>query len=205
MWLLILLPLDSKTALSLTLFAILVLSGVGLPVPEEITLLLGGYLAYLEFLSFWPTVYILISGILTADIVGYAFGRLSGELIIGKISHRKYAARFLERARYYFNQHGEKVVIFSRLLVGVRVVVPILAGQFRMNLLKFLIYDSLATIPWTFFWVFLSYYLGSGLELISEVRELKHTVFILIGVAIVLYAAVKFLKIIDTESLRYPK
>lgn len=184
----LLLPLDSKTALYIALFGILIFSGLGLPVPEEITLLLGGYLAYLGFIKFWPTVYILIAGIIVADIFGYFLGRCAGEWISSKFLRFRAAALLHDKAEWYFKRHGEKLVLFSRPLIGVRVAVPMLAGHFRMNFVKFLLFDSMAAIPWTFILVSLSYYLGSGLDLITEIREIKHLIFILIWALIVIYA-----------------
>lgn len=188
-------PLDSELALYAVLFLILILSGVGLPIPEEATLLFGGYLAYLEFVDFWSVVYVSILGIVFADMLGYFLGRFWGDgfrrIFFGRL---KKMDTILEKAKKYFDRHGEKVVIFSRPLLGVRVAVPILAGHFRMNFIKFLIYDILAAIPWSFFLISLSYYLGSSLNLITEVKELKHTIFILLGIAIIVYAAIKFNK-----------
>ncbi len=176
-WAFIFLPLSSAAAVYWTLFLILILSGVGLPVPEEITLLLGGYLAYLGFIDFWPAVYILFGGILAADALGYFMGRTYGERVFRKFERLPYASLVLNKGRYYFDKYGEGVVFFSRVLLGVRVAVPILAGHFRMNFTKFLFFDILASVPWTLFLVTLSYYLGSGLELIAEVREIKHIMF----------------------------
>ena len=184
----IFLPLDSVTALYAALFLILVLSGIGLPLPEEITLLFGGYLAYLEFTSFWPTVYVLILGIIAADVLGYLLGRFAGEWVYRKIMRLQVLERFMERAKLYFEKHGEKIVLFSRPLIWVRVAVPIMAGHFKMNFMKFLIFDAIGAIPWTLFLVSISYYLGSGIDLITEVKEIKHFIFILLWIAIVIYA-----------------
>lgn len=191
----LLLPLENIYFLYMAIFLLLVLSGFGLPVPEEVTLLFGGYLAHLEFVNFWPAVYVSILGIIVSDIAGYFLGRFWGEGIRRFfLGHWKRPNMVLEKAKKYFDRHGEKVVIFSRPLLGVRVAVPILAGHFRMNFIKFLIYDIFAAIPWSFFLISLSYYLGSSLNLITEVKEIKHTIFILLGVAIIVYAAIKFNK-----------
>ena len=189
----ILLPLDSAVALYTVLFMILVLSGIGLPVPEEITLLLGGYLAYLEFIKFWPAVYVLIAGIILGDMLGYFFGRFTGNKLSAIVKYFRMTAPLLDKTEFYFKKHGEKIVIFSRPLVGVRVIVPMLAGHFKMNLTKFLLYDFIAAVPWAFFLTSLSYYLGSGLDLITEIKEIKHVIFVLIGVAVLFYAAIKFI------------
>lgn len=189
----LLLPLDSEVALYFVLFGILIFSGVGLPVPEEVTLLLGGYLAYLEFTDFWTTTYVLIAGIVVADIFGYFLGRYGGQWLSAKVSHRHWAVMLLDRGREYFEKHGEKIVILSRPLLGVRIAVPIMAGHFRMNFVKFLFFDVASAIPWTFFLVSLSYYLGSGLDLITEAKEIKHIMFGII-LAVVAVLAVRFIR-----------
>jgi len=50
------------------LFLILFLSGSGLPVPEEITLLTGGFLVNLGFIRFYPTSAAVFVGVLTGDL-----------------------------------------------------------------------------------------------------------------------------------------
>lgn len=192
--LLLILPLDHRALLYLTLFLVLIFSGVGLPIPEEVTLLLGGYLAYLEFLSFWPTIYILVAGILAADIGGYLMGRFGGEWVYDKISHKPAAAKFFEKTKYYFERHGEKIVLFTRPLLGVRGLVPILAGHFKMNFAKFLFYDFIASVPWTFIVVSVSYYFGLGLDFITEVREVKYIVLAVAALAVLVLSAIKFRK-----------
>lgn len=185
----VLLPLNSKTALYIVLFCILIASGFGIPIPEEVTLLAGGYLAYLEFIDFWPTVYILTLGIIVADTAGYLFGRFAGDFLSAKLSRFKYANLFLKKTRTYFDRYGEKMVLFTRPLFGVRVIVPMLAGNFKMNYFKFLIFDALGAIPWTFFVVSVSYYFGLGLDFLTEVREVKHVVIVLLIIGILVLAS----------------
>ncbi len=194
MYTLIFFPLSSALAIYATLFAILILSGIGLPVPEEATLVLGGYLAYLEFTKFWPTLYVLVAGIIAADVFGYFLGRFAGGWLSQKISHRRLPGKAIAKAEIYFAKHGEKMVLFSRPLIGIRVAVPILAGHFRMSFLKFLLFDLLGAIPWTFFLVSVSYYFGMGLDLIAGVRDIKLFILGLLGVAILIFIVIKFRK-----------
>lgn len=193
MFALILLPLNSRFALYLVLFGILIFSGLGLPVPEEATLILGGYLAYLQFIDFWGAFWVLSFGIVAADLMGYFLGRFAGDWVYGKVSHMRAASILFDSAKVYFEKHGEKMVLFTRPLVSLRVAIPIFAGHFRMNLVKFIIYDILGAIPWTFFLLYLSYYLGSGLELITEVREIKHIMFGII-ISLVVVIAVRLIR-----------
>lgn len=190
----ILLPLDSKLGLYGVLFSLMVLGGMGLPIPEEVTLLLGGYLAYLEFVNLWLTILILIVGIIIGDSATYFLGRFIGDKFLPKITRFKSVAALFDKTGRYFDKYGDKIVLFSRPLIGVRSAVLLLAGHHRVNFAKFLFFDIIATIPWTFLFVFLSHYLGTGLDLVTEVKEIKHTIYILLGGAIIFYAAVKFIR-----------
>ncbi|MBI4137855.1 MAG: DedA family protein [Candidatus Sungbacteria bacterium] len=188
-------PLDSVWSIYTLLAGLLVLSGAGLPLPEEITLIFGGYLAYLGTTEFWPTVWTLIAGIMLADIVGYWEGRLAGQWIQERVlSRSRWCAALAEKTKGYFRNHGGKTVFFSRALLGVRVLVPILAGHFRMPFVKFLALDALTAIPWTLALVFASYYLGSGLDLITEVREIKIAILAILGFAVSCGALVRFIR-----------
>lgn len=189
-----LLPIDSKFGLYGVLFALMVLGGMGLPMPEEVVLLLGGYLAYLEFIDFWPAILVLIIGIIIGDGAAYFLGRLFGDRLLSKIIRFKPVAALFVKTGKYFDKYGDKIILLSRPLVGVRSAFLFFAGHHRVSFVKFLFFDIIATIPWTFFMVFLSYYLGTGLDLLTEVREVKHTIFILLGVAVIFYASVRFIK-----------
>ena len=168
---------------------------MGLPVPEEFTLLMGGYLAYSGYVAFWPVVYVLIVGILAADIVGYIIGRFAGYFVHTRVlSHVPFADRFLDKAKYYFYRHGDKVVLFSRAMLGVRVAVPLLAGHFRMRFIKFILWDAAAAIPWTLLLVFASYYFSASLDVFTEVKEIKHIFFALLGFILIGYFALRFIK-----------
>lgn len=190
----ILFPIDSPPALYGTLFLVLVLSGIGLPVPEEVTLIFGGYLAYLEFIDFWTAAYVLIAGIVSADIAGFMLGRYAMTWILRAILRWRAPAYVFEKAEALFVRFGDKIVLLSRPLAGVRVAVPILAGYTGMRFWKFLVLDLAAAIPWTFFLVSLSYYLGPGFDLLRGLREVKYAILAGIGLAVLAALAVRWVK-----------
>lgn len=191
----ILFPLDSSLATYSTLFFMLILGAVGLPIPEEITLLLGGYLSYLEFIDYWDTIFILIAGIIVSDMLTYFLGRYVGDWLWQRVFGKwRLLNAILKKAKYYFEKHGERVVIFSRPIVGVRIAVPMLAGYFRMNLWKFLLYDITAAIPWVFFLVTAGYYLGPGIDFFTAVHDIKYEFYALIVLLVIMSGAIKLLR-----------
>lgn len=198
----VLFPIDSPPALYAVLFGVLVLSGVGLPIPEEVTLIFGGYLAYLEFIDFWTAAYVLIVGIVAADAGGYLLGRFGGEYIARALARWRWLEILHQKVAALFARHGDKIVVMSRPLFVVRVAVPMYAGHVRMQFIKFLLLDIAAAIPWTLFLVSLSYYLGSGFDLLTDIQEIKHIFFIALGLAIIVFAAVRFVR---GNKLTYPR
>lgn len=189
------LPLNSAPALYGVLFSMIVLSGIGLPVPEEMTLVLAGYLAYLEFIHFWPAVFFMVLAIIIADIGGYALGRFAGGWVRRSVFDRWVFTRSVfEKVKGWFDCYGEAVVFFSRPMMGVRVAVPILAGYFRMHAGRFFLFDICAAIPWTIFLVAISYYLGAGLDLLTDLKEVKHAAYFILAVSILCYAIVRYFR-----------
>lgn len=196
----IFLPLESELGLYILMFSVLFISGIGLPIPEEITLVLGGYLAYLEFIDFKTTLAVLLAGTLGADVIGYLIGRYAGDWVSGILSRFRVCAALLAKVKNWFDKYGEGVVILSRPFMGARVLVPMFAGHFRMNFIKFMLLDIFGAIPWTILLVSLSYYLGMRLDLLTEIRAVKHFVYAVLVFIIAAAALRKFIKQQDQKS-----
>lgn len=194
--------LEYPAAVHALLFLILLFSGIGIGLlPEDVTLLLGGYLSYLGLVGFIPTLIILTIAILAADTAGYFTGRFYGAWLENNIVSRwKFARDITERVKQMFARHGEKVVIISRPLFAVRVAIPMFAGHTRMDFKKFLLYDALVSIPWTILLISASYYLSATLDVFAEARQIKHYVFLVLVLAGVSYTAVRFIKGILARS-----
>ena len=116
----ILWPIDYVWGLYAVLAGLMILGGVGLPVPEELSLLLGGFLAYLQFTDFWMTFLVLVTSAALGDSAAYFMGRMIGSWILSKVGRFKLIAVIVGKASKYFDRYGAKDIIFSRPLVGVR-------------------------------------------------------------------------------------
>lgn len=190
-----LLPLESPVALYAILFCLTIFSAFGLPLPEEITLLLAGYLAYLGFTNFLTTVVVMSMSIVVADFCGYLLGRYLGDFLYEKVLGRfEFTRELLEKGKKYVDRFGEKVIILTRPIFGVRFIVPIMMGHFRMNVKKFLIYDFVAALPYSLVIISLSYYLGSIFTLIADFKGIKHIFEWLIGGIIVIWVILHYIK-----------
>ncbi|MFH1626078.1 MAG: DedA family protein [Pseudomonadota bacterium] len=188
--LILLLSTHSELFIYLALFFVLILAGIGLPIPEEVTLVGGGFLAYGGFSDLMISLIVCFAGVLVGDVIVYTLGRRWGNDIIkhrylvGFITERR-----LNRARKFFRDHGNKTIFIARFLSGFRLVIWATAGILRMGMARFLSIDSLAAAISVPTLVLIGYIFGANIRHVIEVVR-KTDVLI---IASVLFAAGVFL------------
>lgn len=163
----------------------LIACGLGLPVPEDVILISGGYMAAESAHSVWPMMLTGLVGIMVGDSVIYSLGRRFGM----KIAERPFLRRFvtperLGKVNEMFERHGEKILIAARFMPGVRSVAFFSAGAMRVRFWKFFLLDGLAALVSAPLWVFLGFKFGSHV-----VEWAKQFQWALIGVVVVGIAA----------------
>jgi len=172
-------------------FGILVACGLGLPLPEDISLILGGFLAYKGAVSLPVMMFVGFAGILVGDSLIYLAGRRVGTKVGG--AGTGFFARIVtpeKRAKVesLFAIHGQKIVMIARFLPGVRAVTYFTAGSARMSYLRFIFWDGLAALASAPIFVWLGHRFGGELELvISKLKEGQVVVFSALAVAGIAY------------------
>jgi len=158
----------------LSIFGVLVACGLGVPLPEDISLIMGGFLAHRGAAHLPGMMGVGFLGILAGDTIIYLAGRRVGDRVaVG----RGFFARIVtpeKRARVeaLFSAHGEKIVSVARFLPGVRAVTYFTAGSARMSYLRFIAFDGLAALASAPLLVYLGYRFGGELELVlQKIRE----------------------------------
>jgi membrane protein DedA with SNARE-associated domain len=142
-------------------FAVIVICGLGLPLPEDITLLTMGYLTYLPMPDGSPRAHAsallgTIAGFLGCmggDGVMFALGRRFGMRLVARKPFCWWLKpQRLERAREIMDTHGPKILFAARFMPGIRTVGYFTAGSLGTPYVRFLTYDGLAaTISVPFF------------------------------------------------------
>lgn len=123
-------------------FCVLLLCGLGLPLPEEVTLLGSGMLVAAGTLDFWASTLVCASAILLGDSIPFLLGRRYGEQAtripwIARILHPE---RF-DRLRQRFREHGNWATFSLRFLPGIRIPGYFVAGTLGMRFWRFLLLD----------------------------------------------------------------
>jgi membrane-associated protein len=134
---------------------------VGIVLPGEIGVILGGVLANQHKL---PLAAVLVAGILGAvigDSIGYWVGKRYGERILATIPHRVLKPEHLQRAEESVRRFGGRAVFLGRFTAALRALVPGMAGMSRVHYGRFLVWNALGGTIWATAFVVLGYLAGS--------------------------------------------
>ena len=81
--------------------------------------------------------------------------------------------KYLIQSKNFFDKYGGKAIIFARFLPIIRTFAPIVAGIVVMDKKKFMYYNILSSVLWSFILIFSGHYLYS-LFLDKLNIDLKH-------------------------------
>ncbi len=155
------------------IFLVLVLGGLGLPVPEEAPIILAAILARKGTMHWVPALVSCFAGVPVGDFVVYFLGFFYGEKVLSLPLTRKFLTREREsQIKGYFHRHGVKILILGRFAVGFRTAAYLTAGILRLPTLKLFLTDLFAASISTFLMFGLGYAFASQVE--EGFRELKH-------------------------------
>jgi membrane protein DedA with SNARE-associated domain len=152
------------------LFVILILAGMGVPFPEDLTIVLSGYLAYKALIHLSVVIPIAIVGVVLGDYLIYLTGKRFGRRVAQIWPFRRFltAAR-QARVRWFFRHYGNGSIFLVRFVSGIRAAVHLSAGIGRMNPWRFLWMDGLAALVSVPIFVGIGYYFGEQIDRVVEI------------------------------------
>jgi membrane protein DedA with SNARE-associated domain len=171
----------------LAVFLALVLPGLGLPIPEDIILIIGGWVTWKVGANVHIMVVVSMAAVLGCDFMMYSVGRHWGRAILNWRLFRFIAPPSrIQRAEQFYTRHGRKTVFICRFTPGLRVLVFMLAGVTRMKPWMFLLMDGLAaaiSIPTI---VYLAHHFAPNIEKIIAIAKQVKMYTILVGIPLAL-------------------
>jgi membrane-associated protein len=115
------------------------------------------------------------------NMTGYWFGAKGGYYLYNKEDSFWFKKKYLVQSHDFFERHGGRAIIFSRFLPIFRTFAPIVAGIAQMDKKKFMFYNIISSIAWSFSLIFAGHYMYGFL--LSEFGiDMKHYIeYIIIG------------------------
>ncbi|MGB9734845.1 MAG: DedA family protein [bacterium] len=174
-------------------FILLLLCGLGLPVPEEVLLVISGYIAYKGLTSVYLTGAIDLIGVLGGDLILFYIGRgWSRGIKEYSILKRFIGEAGLEKVEHLYSKHGNKAIFIARFISGFRLAVFLSAGIMGTKRSRFIITDTLAALFDLPIWIGAGYFMGGDIDLVLKYAKDFEYLFIIalpfvIAVAVILY------------------
>jgi membrane protein DedA with SNARE-associated domain len=166
----------------LGLFVILVLGGVGLPVPEDVPLLAAGALIHHGDLDGRLAAIVALGGVVLADSLIFAIGRWSYRVGGDRKRWLPLTDRHVEKVQDLFARYGAWTVVIARFVPGTRLATYWCAGAMRMSYRRFLLGDALAALVSVPVWLLIGYLGASHLDqILRGIGRVEHFV----GVALI--------------------
>ncbi len=159
---------------------ILVLGGLGLPIPEEAPIILAAVLTRNGQMSGPVAMATCLGGVLLGDFVVYFLGFFYGEKVLSLPLTRRLLTRQREaQIKGYFHRHGFKILVSGRFVPGFRTAAYLTAGILKLPALKLLLTDLVAASLST------SLMFGLGLlfadQIQKGIREVQQWITLLVG------------------------
>jgi len=186
------------------LFLLLVLGGVGLPFPEDTTLILCGFLISTEVVNPSYALFVVYLGILITDFALYSVGKKYGRKIVThKRFHKIISTKRLSMLEDKFGRKGILFIMVGRHLVGLRAQIFLTAGVMRMPAVKFLMADAVSSLFTIAIMVGAGYAGGNSLQIIKrDMTRIKHIGIFLAVVVLAGYLIFRYVRSRRNETGR---
>lgn len=177
------------------LFLVLVLCGIGVPIPEDIILIAAGILSYEESRSWIKVSVLMYAGVMAGDSLIFVIGRHFGSrLLAHRWTRRMFSPTKQAKIEAKFERYGRMVLFVARFLPGLRAPIFCTAGAMKVPYLRFLLLDGIAalfTVPlfvWLGHWLWAKFH--DDVEQLEAALARTHSYSLLVTLGIVVTAVI---------------
>ncbi len=140
-------------------------------------------------------IILIVAGVaILGNMQGYWLGYKSGKLLYKKKDSFFFKKKHLILAQLFYNKYKTTALIMSRFLPMFRSFAPIVAGAIRIDFKKFMIYNIIGALAWTFSIMLSGHYLDKNFP------ELKNHLEWIILLIILITTLPIFLKMIINKK-----
>ncbi|HEY8995051.1 MAG TPA: DedA family protein [Lacunisphaera sp.] len=154
-------------------FLVLVLCGLGLPVPEDVVLVVAGALGQIDGRGWQKVSLLMYAGVMVGDSTIFLAGRYYGSRLRGSRWFQRYFSEKKQaKVEDLFHRYHTWVLFVGRFLPGLRAPVFFTAGSTRVKFWKFFLFDGLAALLSVPFFVWLGYWLWAKFK--DDIVQFEH-------------------------------
>lgn len=121
---------------------------VGLLIPGEIAVLVGGVVAHGGGVPLWAVITAAVCGAAVGDQVGFLIGRRYGQRLLDRLPERLRRSGEAERALSMVRRRGAFAVVLGRWAAALRALIPGIAGMSGMPQRQFTVANVAGGALW---------------------------------------------------------
>ena len=128
-------------------FGLLLLCGLGLPVPEDVVLILAGALGEMDGRSWMRVSLYMYVGVVCGDSMIFFAGRhLGTRMLASSWLQRILPPKKQIKVEGLMERYGSMALLIGRFLPGLRAPIFFTAGSMKVSYLKFVLFDGFAAL-----------------------------------------------------------
>jgi membrane protein DedA with SNARE-associated domain len=160
-----------------------------IPLPSEFILPMAGIMVAQEGWDLWIATLAGTLGCTLGSAVAYWVGAWGGRPILNRYGKYIFISQHdLDLADSWFAKYGDAAIFFSRLLPVVRTFISFPAGVARMHFVKFLIYTTLGSFPWSLGLVYVGVLGGQyQRQVLDFLHKIEYLVILVVVALVALY------------------
>jgi len=181
----------------LGIFLLLVLGGIGLPFPEDTTLILSGFLVAHDVAKPLPAFLVIYPSLLMTDFFLYLIGKKYGRRVVEHKRFRKViSSDRLSKIEEKFRKWGIWVVLVGRHIVGLRAQIFLAAGVMKMDAIKFLIADGASSLITIALMSGIGYVGGNSIQVLKkDLARIEHIAIVCFVILLASWIVFRHIKI----------
>ncbi len=158
------------------------LENLGLPLPGEAIVLVGGFMAGQGDLSLQGTIISAASGGLLGNTVGYALGYFGGWPLLLRVSRLfRMEEDRLVQLKERFSNNAVQAVFFGRFVTLLRIFAGPMAGIVAMPFGRFMFYNLMGVVLWASTMVGLAFFAGEFVPMEQLLRWVGQFGILILG------------------------
>ncbi len=164
----------------LAIFFFALFSGTLIPFPEEMILIITGYMIKSNLISTIPAVFLIIMAFVIGDNIVYTL-TLKNNKYVSKLIHEVLSLKIISKRKDFITKHIGATVFICRFIPFLRFVGPVFSGHTKVKHQTFMTYNTLATFIYAPFLIWVGYFFNeSYAPIVKSIGKVKHILFIVI-------------------------
>ncbi|AFY60194.1 DedA family protein [Synechococcus sp. PCC 6312] len=158
------------------------------PIPSELIMPLAGFAVSQGKMNLGLVIFAGVAGTILGALPWYYLGyRMKADRLRRLLDrYGKWlgiSGKDIVKSQQWFQRHGNKAVLWGRLIPGVRTLISLPAGIAAMNLGQFVVFSLIGIVAWVTVLTYLGFSLGKEYHLVSDYMD---TITTVVGIALLI-------------------